>query len=402
MIEFTGERVVPGEVNDDLWAEHVARYAFASRFADRKRVLDLGCGAGYGVAELAHRAAFVTGVDPAAEAIQYARAHYPLPNAHFIEASATALPFAERSFDLATAFEVIEHLSDWRALLAETSRVLDRDGIFLVSTPNKIYYADARAREGPNPFHAHEFEFDEFREALAQFFPSVSILLQNRLESFSFSPHQTVFPPLDARVDGTRGSPAEAHFFVAICSTGVTPELRSFLYVPRAANLLRERELHIRMLTDDLDRVIKERQELLEIHDQQTRHLEQQNRWALQLDQALKAALQRIAQVQDELKEVAEQYSCKVEELEDEVRGRTEWAIEIETRLSTDLAAKCAELAEAVRLLDAAEATVVERTRWAQELDSRLKPLEAQFRMLRESRWLKLGRVAGLGPRVDD
>ena len=31
VIEFTGERVIPGEVNDDLWAEHIARYAFAPR-----------------------------------------------------------------------------------------------------------------------------------------------------------------------------------------------------------------------------------------------------------------------------------------------------------------------------------------------------------------------------------
>ena len=50
--EFTGERVIPGEVNDDLWAEHIARYAFASSFAVDPSVLDLGCGAGYGAAEV--------------------------------------------------------------------------------------------------------------------------------------------------------------------------------------------------------------------------------------------------------------------------------------------------------------------------------------------------------------
>jgi len=42
--EFTGERVIPGQVNDELWAEHVARYAFAARMASGRRVLDLGCG----------------------------------------------------------------------------------------------------------------------------------------------------------------------------------------------------------------------------------------------------------------------------------------------------------------------------------------------------------------------
>ena len=56
MSEFTGERVIPGQVNDDLWAEHIARYAFAARLSDGARVLDIGCGTGYGTAELAQRA----------------------------------------------------------------------------------------------------------------------------------------------------------------------------------------------------------------------------------------------------------------------------------------------------------------------------------------------------------
>ncbi len=83
---------------------------------------------------------------------------------------------------------------------------------------------------------------------------------------------------------------------------------------------------------------------------------------------------------------------------------KTNYAGEPNGRSKSKLAltAKCAELAETVRLLDAAEATVVERTRWAQELDARLQPLEAQFRLLRESRWLKLGKTVGLGPQVDD
>src|SRR5271156_1795322 len=97
LVEFTGERVIPGQVNDDLWSEHLARYAFARRFAAGKRVLDAGCGAGYGSAELAGLAAFVTGVDAASDAIEYARQAYPLPNARFLAASCTDLPFARAS-----------------------------------------------------------------------------------------------------------------------------------------------------------------------------------------------------------------------------------------------------------------------------------------------------------------
>ena len=78
MSEFTGERVIPGQVNDDLWAEHVARYALATRFAHGRRVLDLGCGTGYGTADLAQVASAAVGVDLAPEAIAYADRSFPL------------------------------------------------------------------------------------------------------------------------------------------------------------------------------------------------------------------------------------------------------------------------------------------------------------------------------------
>ncbi len=181
MSEFTGERVIPGEVNDDLWAEHMARYAFAARLGSKTRALDIGCGTGYGTAELAQQARFASGIDVSTEAIAYARAHYPLPNVQFLAASATAAPFPRASFDLITAFEVIEHLESWRDLLLEARRMLHPEGTFLVSTPNKLYYAESRAANGPNPFHTHEFEFEEFRDSLAAVFPNVTILLQNIL-----------------------------------------------------------------------------------------------------------------------------------------------------------------------------------------------------------------------------
>lgn len=407
MREFTGERVIPGEVSDDLWAEHLARYAFASRRAAAARVLDVGCGAGYGTAELAQHARVATGIDVAPDAIAYARAHYPLPNLRFLPASATALPFAAHSFDLVTAFEVVEHLSDWRALLSEARRVLHPGGVFLVSTPNKLYYSESRAQEGPNPFHAHEFEFAEFHQALSEFFPHATVLLQNRIEAFAFYPHAS-FLPLDARLDGTRGSPEDANFFLAICSLQPLPEIHSFLYVPRAANLLREREQHIQLLQRELEEtkqslagVIANRQELIDVHDRQTRHLEAQNHWALELDRKWHAGLLRIAALQNELEReqtagsaMAAGFARHITELEQESRKRLDWGHEIEQRLT-------AQLRDTIERLDAAEATIVERSLWAKRLDERIQYLEAQLHMVRESRWLKLGRTFNLGPELD-
>jgi ubiquinone/menaquinone biosynthesis C-methylase UbiE len=406
--EFTGERVIPGQVNDDLWAEHLARYAFAARLAAQARVLDIGCGAGYGTAELAQQAQWATGIDVSVEATAYANAHYPLQNTTFLTASATALPFAADSFDLITAFEVIEHLDNWPDLLVEARRLLRPNGSFLVSTPNKLYYAESRASDGPNLFHTHEFEFAEFRDALAAVFPNVTVLLQNRLESQAFYPHAT-FAPVDAKLDSTRGSPAEAHFFMALCSIDCAPEIRSFIYVPRAANLLRERERHIFLLEADLAKTLAEQRALLEAQDKLNTHLEEHNRWALQLDSDHQAALQRISDLQDLLQtqqatamEMAAAYQTAVDSLEDENRRKTEWAIETERRFSAALAQKCEELAETVRLLDLAETTVIERTAWAQDLGGQLDHANAKLRMIADSRWVKLGRVAGIGPKLGE
>src|SRR6202035_5467694 len=187
--------------------------------------------------------------------------HYGQSNLSFVAASATALPFADSSFDLVTGFEVIEHLTEWRRLLAEAHRVLQPEGEFLVSTPNKSYYTESRGTEGPNPFHTHEFEFAEFQAALAEFFPCVTVLLQNHVEAIAFYREQDVTPvdsrvggvqdaapPVDARVDGVRGTARDAHFFLAVCSIASPAASRGLLYVHQGSNLLRERERHIHSL----------------------------------------------------------------------------------------------------------------------------------------------------------
>jgi ubiquinone/menaquinone biosynthesis C-methylase UbiE len=403
--EFTGERVIPGEVNPDLWAEHISRYAFAARFAAGKRVLDIGCGTGYGTAELAKHAATTIGIDIAPDALDYARSHYA--GVHFDQAPAHKLPFPDQSFDLITAFEVIEHLTDWCTLAGEARRVLRHDGLFLVSTPNKRYYTESRVKDGPNPFHTHEFEFDEFRAALAEYFPQVTMFLQNWQESITFVSPLTTRQNIDARIESTSGSPNDAHFFLALCGLTEHPENSSFLYAPSASNLLRDREHHIHALNGELKEARSERDAITAQHAAQKQQLEDSNRWARQLDADWKATLERVAELQDELKnaqaraaEVADAYARKVADVEEENRQKTAWAIETERRFSADLAAKCNELAETVQLLDRAEATVVERTQWAQATQTQLNRIEAQLQTIRESRWYKIGRTIGLGPQL--
>lgn len=378
MTEFTGERVIPGQVHDDLWAEHVARYALAARFAQGRRVLDLGCGTGYGTADLARVASSAVGVDVSEDAIAYARSHFP--SARFLRGSATAVPFPSASFEMITAFEVIEHLCDGRRLLSEAKRLLASAGLLVVSTPNKRYYAEARAKSGPNPFHEHEFTYDEFQAALGEFFPHARILFQNRIEAFAFyGGAQT--SEAKAQLASSPCDPENANFFIGICSSAPLPDTPSYIYVPRAANLLREREEHIRLLEEELanvktwlDQTMADRNTLLTVHTD--------------LQRQFHAEQTRAAEI--------------ISDLNAENRRKTEWALETEQRLTSEIEKRVGQLTEAIRLLDRAEATVAERTGWARSLDAQLQETQTQLALVRQSRWLKLGRQMGLGPRVEE
>jgi SAM-dependent methyltransferase len=70
--------------------------------------IDVGCGAGLTLRRLAERTevAQVVGVDPCREALAYA-SHW---GHRVVEGSALALPFEAGAFDVATCFDVVQHL----------------------------------------------------------------------------------------------------------------------------------------------------------------------------------------------------------------------------------------------------------------------------------------------------
>jgi O-antigen biosynthesis protein len=391
-VEFTGERVIPDQVDRDLLNEHLARYAFAARLARGKRVLDAACGAGYGSAELAQSASAVVGADIAAEAVAYAREHYRLPNLYFEQASCGGLPHPDAAFDLVVAFEVIEHLRDWREFLLEARRVLAPNGQFIVSTPNKLYYAESRSHVGSNPFHAHEFEFGEFRAELSAVFLVVSLFLENHVEGVAFRPVEAG-DAAEVRVDGGATPPAQSHFFVAVCAHRSRATDRAFVYVPSAANVLRERETHIALLEGEL----RQKNAWLEAAKQENQRvaaeLEERNHWAGRLNRELAASGARIQELQEELAREQAKAQARIAEMEQEDRVKMEWA----DRLNTELGAKVQELAQCVEYLHQAEKTVEERTCWAQGLAVEVDQLREKLALLEASHWVRLGRSVGLG-----
>ena len=241
-MEPTGERLVPESSETDLRNEHMARYAFAEHLAAGKRVLDAGCGLGYGSARLARIASGIYALDRASEAVLHGRAAYP--DVQFVQGDCRELPFADNSIDLVIAFEVIEHLQHWPDLIRDAARVLARTGVFLASTPNHSYYGTAR--DEPNPFHVHEFEYDEFRGALSASFGHVEMFFENHSPAIAFTSEAS--RAARAWFEAPTQEPESAHFFVAACSMSPIDVPPSFAYVPASGNVLRERELHIARL----------------------------------------------------------------------------------------------------------------------------------------------------------
>jgi len=340
--QFTGERVIPGEVDVDLLNEHLARYSFAARLCRGKRVLDAGCGVGYGAARLATQARRVIGIEIAPEALAMARERYALPALEFLRGDCRSLPFASGSFDLVVAFEVIEHLQDWDALLAESRRVLADWGALIVSTPNRVYYGEHR--EAPNPFHVHEFDYTEFQAALEKHFPHVRIFLENHTDSVVFAPAEP--KGVETTIEVVTDNPDASHFFVAVCSPRPLHGGPAFVYIPQSANVLRERERHIDLLVGEL---------------------EQKNRW-------LEEAKTSLAELHRRYQALERESAQTIQELQEENTRKTEWNLQT-----------VAELERLKGVLESLQEAFEERTRWAMQLESERAEMEANFLRLSEA-----------------
>lgn len=171
--EPTGERFIPEAMGDSLIeAEHQVRYRFAATVAEGARVLDAGCGVGWGSLLLLQAgAAAVTGLDVSDEAL--ADAVHRAPDVRFVRGDLQELPFGDSEFDLVACFEAIEHVTDPYRVLDELRRVLAPAGVLMVSSPNPLVY-----RAG-NPFHKHEFEPSELLSEVGKRFSHTSRWVQH-------------------------------------------------------------------------------------------------------------------------------------------------------------------------------------------------------------------------------
>ena len=110
--------------------EHLA---FVRRWADRGRVLDVGCSTGLFLNE-ARKAGFeVSGIEFSEASAQFARDQFGLS---VTNGDIHAAGIAPESLDVLTMFDVIEHVRDPAGDIAAAHRLIKPGGLFILSTPN--------------------------------------------------------------------------------------------------------------------------------------------------------------------------------------------------------------------------------------------------------------------------
>lgn len=111
------------------------------------RVLDVGCGEGFFLAEANRAGMEVVGVEIVEQAIRLARGR--VPHASLVVAAGEALPFPDASMDYVTCLGTLEHFADPSAGAREVARVLRDDGWALIVVPNRKFVGwIARGRRG--------------------------------------------------------------------------------------------------------------------------------------------------------------------------------------------------------------------------------------------------------------
>jgi ubiquinone/menaquinone biosynthesis C-methylase UbiE len=174
----------PSKVPSAWFAGDLMHYLFVESYAIGKKVLDVGCGLGYGSYHLALKGADkITAIDISNKSLFIAKRTYTHPNLEFLLMNATSMSFADKMFDLVVSFEVLEHLpsSMTDSYMNEITRVLNQDGKFIISTPNRDVYS-LGSKTSKTFDHINELSAQEFVQLMQRYFKKCDFFYQMKYD----------------------------------------------------------------------------------------------------------------------------------------------------------------------------------------------------------------------------
>jgi 2-polyprenyl-6-hydroxyphenyl methylase / 3-demethylubiquinone-9 3-methyltransferase len=162
----------------DTLAAHFGRDIKAAEPFKGLTLLDIGCGGGLLSEPLARLGFTVTGIDPAENNVEVAKAHATQSDVAITYRKVTAETLAEEKahFDAVLAMEVVEHVPDVTAFVATATSLLKPGGMFAGATINRTKRSFALAIVGAEyllrwlPVGTHSWDKfvtpDEFETAI--------------------------------------------------------------------------------------------------------------------------------------------------------------------------------------------------------------------------------------------
>jgi SAM-dependent methyltransferase len=167
----------PGHIDNLEFIRILTPYILARRIVRHKTVLDIGCGLGHGTWLLVSEGAQqVVSIDlDKKKTTQVNEFCCHLRNYVALVMDAQRLGFRDQSFEMITCFEVLEHIPNTDLFLTEVRRILKKDGILLLTTPNRTSRLLPFQRPW-NPEHLREHTLRAFRRIIKKYFPSFELL----------------------------------------------------------------------------------------------------------------------------------------------------------------------------------------------------------------------------------
>ncbi|HMA28841.1 MAG TPA: class I SAM-dependent methyltransferase [Thermoanaerobaculia bacterium] len=154
---------------------HESLYQLAAPYAEGARVLDAGCGTGYGAAVFASAGArSVLAIDCDPLSIWFARGHFSHPAISFRKADCERLALPAQSLDLVFSSNVLEHLEHPETFLATASNALVTGGKAVVAVPPITTEAVLQENRGIH-YHRSNLTLSEWAALLARFPWSVTL-----------------------------------------------------------------------------------------------------------------------------------------------------------------------------------------------------------------------------------
>lgn len=149
----------------------LARYMYSIKYIKNKKVLDAGCGLGYGSYLICDYSREIISIDINENALNFAKEKWKSTKLNFKRHSILDLDTLNKKFDVILGFELIEHLTlnDAKKFLEQTFNNLNKGGVLILSSSFPDSEGESKSEERKNKYHKKIYTKNEIKKLMMGF-----------------------------------------------------------------------------------------------------------------------------------------------------------------------------------------------------------------------------------------